>query len=217
MLIDSLYFTLEFRSSGCSLDGEEPSEYLYLTRGKIVALDDNGKKVSVGRFQIYYIDVGAALNAGTDVFDVFDSHASTADFFDAIFDPETLDLSDKLQKLFKHTSSWGNVLILDRLEVLPEFRRKNLGLVVMRRLIERFGAGACVVGIKPFPLQGEVTRSEEDPWRSRLQLDRFSDDHKKSTKKLQDYYAKLGFKAMRGTSFMFRVAEVPLPMLSLKR
>jgi GNAT superfamily N-acetyltransferase len=217
MLIDDLYFSLEFRSSGCLLDGEEPSEYLYLTRGKIVALDEYGKKMSTGRFQVYYVDVGAALNAGTDIFDVFDSHSSTVGFFDAIFNPETLDLSDKLDKLFKNSYGWGNVLILDRLEVLPEFRGKNLGLVVMRRLIERFGAGAYVVGIKPFPLQGEGSRSEEDPWRSRLLLNSFDDDLKRSTKKLREYYAKLGFKAMRGTPFMFRLAEEPFSQLKIKR
>lgn len=213
MLIDDLYFFLEFRSGGCALEAEEPSEHLYFTRGKIFALDNNGRKVSAGRFQIYYVDIGAALNAGTDVFDVFDSHTSTVDFFEAIFDPETLDLSDRLQKLFKNGYGWGNVLILDRLEILPEFRRKNLGLVIMRRLIERFGAGAYVVGIKPFPLQGEVSRSEEDLWRSRLQLDSFGANLKQSTKKLRDYYAKLGFKAMKGTPFMFRLAEKPFVQL----
>lgn len=217
MPIEDPYFSLEFRNSGCSLESREPSEHLYTTRGEVIAFDEDETKVTAGRFKAFYIDVGAALNTGTDVFDVFDSHASTVDFYRAIFDPETLDLSNKLQKLFEEGTGWGNVLILDRLEILPEFRNRNLGLVVMQRLIERLGAGACVVGIKPFPLQGEFTRAKEDVWRSSLQLERFAQDPKRATKKLRDYYAQLGFKAMRGTPFMFRIAEEPFPELEIKR
>lgn len=86
------------------------------------------------------------------VFDVFDCTQETCGYFSAIFDIETLAPSSALTHLLKEEVWPGNVLILDRLKILPEFRLRNLGLAVMRRLIERFGAGAGVVAMKPFPL-----------------------------------------------------------------
>jgi hypothetical protein len=94
---------------------------------------------------------------------------------------------------------------------LPEFRGYNLGLAVMRRLIERFGAGAAVVAMKPFPLQGEYSRRDRDEWRQRMQLDDFDKDLRRATAKLRRHYAKLGFKFMKGTPFMFRDAQIALP------
>jgi hypothetical protein len=210
MLIDDLYFSLEFARGGCSLESNDPLDYVYSTHGKIVATDESDKVTDAGRFHLYYLDVGAALNAGGSIFDLFDSRSSTVDYFEAIFDPRTLDISDKLQKLLDG-SGWGNVLILNRLELLPGFRQKNLGLLVMRRLIERFGAGAYVVAIKPFPLQCESARDDEDDWGSKLQLAHLSKNLERATKKLRDHYSKLGFKAMRGTPFMFLLADTPLP------
>jgi hypothetical protein len=84
----------------------------------------------------------------------------------------------------------------------------------MRRLIERFGAGAAIVAIKPFPLQRECAREEEEDWRQKMKLGDFETDLRGATAKLRRHYARLGFKFMRGTPFMFRNAELPLPSLS---
>src|SRR5687768_5970786 len=40
-----------------------------------------------------------------------------------------------------------NLLILDRVEILPKYRGGGVGLLVLTALIERFGAGAGVVGM----------------------------------------------------------------------
>jgi GNAT superfamily N-acetyltransferase len=212
MLFDDLYFHLESRERDCALESEEPSFYLYSTHGTVVASNAAGSDTSVaGRFHLYYVDVCAALNAGESIFDIFDSSAEILDYYCDIFEPCTVEVSAKLQKLFKGDAGWGNVLILNRLELLPEFRSHNLGLIVMRRLIERFGAGAFLVAIKPFPLQCERPRGNQDEWETKLQLADFDKDLRRSTAKLHKYYKALGFKAMKGTPFMFRLADDPLP------
>lgn len=217
MLIDDLYFYLEFNEGEIALNCNEPQQYVYSTTGAIVCTDRNEKKTVAGRFHLYYVDVGAALNAGESIYDVFDSYAETFDYYGAIFNPRTLDLTSKLRKLFKNSSGWGSVLILNRLEILPKFRRHKLGLLTMRRLIERFGAGTCVVAIKPFPLQSEVAHHYDEKWHARLELQALPQDFEHATAKLRAYYSQLGFKAMKGTPFMFFMTEDSLPKLDHER
>jgi hypothetical protein len=212
MLIDDNFFCLKFNTDGTCLEASEPSDYLYETNGSVIALDEEQKENLAGKFRLYYIDVGAATNAGESVFDVFDSDAVTFDYFRAIFESDNLDISDKLSKLFNDDLTWGNVLILDRLELLPSFRNHNMGLLVMRRLIERFSAGSMVVAIKPFPLQFECADVEPNEWKDCLNLSDFTKDNRQATAKLRRHYAKLGFKAMKTTPFMFRASEYPLPL-----
>lgn len=153
MLMNSYYNVLQFCGGEAELEDNDPSHYLYITEGTVVAQDEADQTIEVGRFRLFYIDVWAEVNAGASVFDIFDHTQEIYDYYATIFDVGTLDPSPELRRLFKDEVWPGNTLILDRLEILPEFRGYNLGLAVMRRLIERFGAGAAVVAMKPFPLR----------------------------------------------------------------
>jgi GNAT superfamily N-acetyltransferase len=211
MLVNAYYIHLRFGEGEAELEDNDPSHYRYVTHGTVVGIDEADQTVEVGRFQLSYIDVWAAVNAGASVFDIFDCTQEACDYYSAIFNIDTLGPSAALAKLFKDEVWPGNVLVLDRLEILPKFRGHNLGLVVMRRLIERFGAGAGVVAIKPFPLQHEYVREEEGQWRQRMEFDQLDKNLRRATAKLKRHYAKLGFKFMKGTPFMFRDAQIALP------
>ena len=87
-----------------------------------------------------------------------------------------------------------------------------MGLLVLMSLIERFGAGAGVVGMKPFPLQFEPKQSRDSSaWVKRLRLGDLPRDSKVATDKLTQYYGKLGFVEMKSTPFMFRSMSWALP------
>jgi GNAT superfamily N-acetyltransferase len=212
MLIGDYYFHLRFDGGESALKDDDPSHYAHSISGTVIGLDKGDNETLAGKFHLYYLDICAAVNARTSVFDVFDCRAATLDYYSAIFAGASFTISEKLEKLFDFESAWGNVLILERLEILPAFRGRNLGLIVMRRLIERFGSGAAYIAIKPFPLQGEyIGNKEEDPWRAELQLLNLDKNHRRATTKLHRYYRKLGFKTMKGTPFMFRMGDYELP------
>jgi len=105
------------------------------------------------------------------------------------------------------------VLILDRLEILPKFRGKCAGLAVMAEMIRRFSPGAALVAIKPFPLQFEPAPSSDDEkkWRRDLGLAELPEGKRIATKKLFDYYSRLGFLRLGRTPFMVRGSGRPLP------
>ena len=169
-------------------------------------MNDDGDDILAGKFRLYYVDIASALNTGyTDVFEIFDAHSdSTVDYYESLFDPDTADFSENLQQLFNYEIFEQSVLIFDRLELLPGYRGHNLGLIIMRRLIQRFSAGAGVVAIKPFPLQFEhsIPPEDESGWHAEMQLSGFREPERISIRKLQNHYSKLGFVEMEGTPHM---------------
>jgi GNAT superfamily N-acetyltransferase len=130
-----------------------------------------------------------------------------------------MDFSENLQQLFNYEIFEQNVLIIDRLELLPEYRGENLGLTIMRRLIQRYSAGAGVVAIKPFPLQFEqsIPAENKSGWHAEMQLSSFRETERASIRKLRNHYSKLGFVdklgfvEMKGTPHMFLSTTRRLP------
>ena len=86
-------------------------------------------------------------------FDVLDTHAETVEYYDVIYGRSESEFNDTLLSLLNDDIFLSNLLIIDRLEILPSYRGRNLGLIIMRRLIQRFSWGVGVIAIKPFPLQ----------------------------------------------------------------
>lgn len=209
------YFTLESTQEGTPLHNEIPSAFIYPTMGKIIATNEDENEQVAGEFKVIYFNICAARNAYISAFDLFDQRAETIDYYSAIFDRKTEYFSDQLLKLFKGDLPWGNVLILERLEILPQFRAKNLGLITMRRLIEQFGTGAELIAIKPFPLQCEADAKENVEWWQCMKLANLPQSVRTATAKLRRYYIRLGFKAMPGTPFMFQSSQMRLPYLDL--
>jgi hypothetical protein len=83
----------------------------------------------------------------------------------------------------------------------------------MHHMMKRFGPGTALVAIKPFPLQFEHESSNEDnkKWRTELKLAQLPKNERLATKKLSEYYGKLGFRRIARTSYMVRTTEWVLP------
>ncbi|MFP3940907.1 MAG: hypothetical protein ACLF0P_11420, partial [Thermoanaerobaculia bacterium] len=158
---------------------DEPADFLYEYTGDVVLVDDYDREMVVGRHRAYYVDLEAAYSAGfTSRHEIFDTEGATEEYYSALFEPGVPGFRIEVERLFGCEIVDLNVLILDRLELLPEVRGRGLGLAIMRRRIERFGAGCGIVGIKPFPLQCEP-RDLDSPdrgWRAKLGLTAFASE-----------------------------------------
>jgi len=211
------FFVFQVDSARFLLKPDDPGDYLYPICGRITEMDDDEGDILVGKFRLYYVDIASAIDTGfIDVFDIFDSHSdSTAEYYDSLFDPDTTGFSENLQQLFNYEIFGLSLLIIDRLELLPGYRGKNLGLTIMRRLIQRFSPGAGVVAIKPFPLQFEQSIPAEDKigWHAEMQLSSFRETEQDSIRKLQNHYGKLGFVEMKSTPHMILSTARRLPSI----
>jgi len=208
-----LFIVMSWSSESGVLESGDPDDFIYETSGDLFSVDDNDGREFVGKFRLYYVDVERAINEGMPLFNVFDAHSHIVEYYDAVFGSNAPDFSDRLIKLLNHDVLGSNVLVLDRLEILPQYRGSKLGLSIMRHMIRRFAAGAAIVAIKPFPLQFEVEPSsgDERKWRTDLGLVQLPKDKRVATKKLCDYYSKLGFLRISRTPFMVRATAWPIP------
>lgn len=211
MAIATKYFSLEVDMATERLACTDAAYYSYETSGSVMMLDDQARHQRVGRFSLYYVDVDAALNAGTQVSDVFRARHATAEFFTEIFQAAPLRLSNQLADLSGDPDSWGNVMIIDKVEILPSYRSSGLGLVVARRLIERYSAGAAVVVMRPIPSQCRDSAAIDHEWLDMLALDEYPADLQSGMKKLRRVMARLGFKSAGRSGSMYRLADSVLP------
>jgi GNAT superfamily N-acetyltransferase len=216
-MIDDLVCSLELdRERLIPIPASEPEDFVYKITGRVLCgtLHEERDRLA-GRFRIYYADFSTGANYGYSAREVLDAYSDTYTYAEVLLARSDEPFSRRLEKLLGFEIWNPNFLVLDRVEILPQFRRRGIGLLAILSLMERFGAGAGVVGMKPFPLQFEP----EPPggytaWRQRLQLDKLSRDHRQATKKLQTHYARLGFVRMARTPFMFRSESWRLPTAS---
>ena len=203
------FIVLSWSNESCVLDSEEPTDFIYETTSDLYNISDYEERVFVGKFRLYYVDVERAINEEMPIFDIFDTYCHTAGYFDPIFGSNSPEFSDRLLKLLNYDVLYRNILILDRLEILPKYRGNGLGLNIMRHMMNRFGPGTGVVTLKPFPLQfePESTRIEDEKWYNDLGLSQLPKDERVATKKLFNYYSRLGFLRIGLTPFMVRATD----------
>lgn len=137
---------------------------------------------------------------------MLDAYSHTHEYHEDLFGANCPGFSDGVEELLEFKIDGINLLILDRLELLPKYRGNLLGLKVMSHMITRFSPGAGVVAIKPFPLQME--KSENETWRSKLKLDDFPKEEASSKRALSRYYEKLGFLRLPNSPFMVLSARM---------
>ncbi|MCA1602709.1 MAG: hypothetical protein LC776_14060 [Acidobacteria bacterium] len=165
-----------------------------------------------------YADFVSAEHSGLSPFDVLDTYQHTMEYFDAVLQSNRASFSDRLEKLLDYEVWNSNLLILDRIEILPKYRGCGIGLLVLTSLIERFDGGAGVVALKPFPLQFESRECQDSSaWIKRLRLEDLPCDSLAAKNKLKQYHEKLGFVEMKSTPFMFRSMAWALPSIEQLR
>lgn len=190
---------------------DEAENFIHTISGSI----SHDRRGRCGTFRLYYVDFSAGREAGFTAREVLDTYGETFAFAPLVLDRRGEPFSARLMKLIGDEIMFEpNLLIFDRLEILPEFRGAGLGLAVLLRLIGRFSPGTGAVALKAHPLQFEASASESpDQWQRKMELPSLSRDWGRSLKKLQRYYARLGFKAFSQSEFMFRASAMSLPQL----
>jgi len=213
---DFTYLALRFHPGETPVAAEnDPGCFLYGVAGEVLSVavrhagggEDEARELA-GKFELYYADMEAAVDANVSPFDVLDSVRHASDYYEPVYGGPEGGLSPELEKLLGEAPRERNLLILNRLEILPKFRGRDIGLQVLRRLMQRFSAGAGVVGMKPVPLQLQAAHAAQDrQWRETLRLDAFAQDPAAAQARLERHCARLGFRRLGGSGLMFRRAR----------
>jgi GNAT superfamily N-acetyltransferase len=90
---------------------------------------------------------------------------------------------------------WENdILILNRIEIFPEYRGMGIGKHLIKDLYNNFIQGCALFVLKCFPLQAEAgTLDRHKEHAIKMGYLDFEKDKAKSFKKLHSYYKSIGF------------------------
>lgn len=191
-------------------DSGEPDYLIYGTEGELFNMgDDDNNRELAGRFSLFYVDAERAINERASLFEALDCHSQTMlDYYQLFEENGEYGFSDRVMKIVPEGTVVNyNLLVVDRIEILPKFRGKKLGLRVLRQIMNRFACGTDIVALKPFPLQFEGMSpgiEAATKWREEMGLAQMTKHKRVATKKLRDYYASAGFRLVRGTQMMIR-------------
>lgn len=189
----------------------EPDYCVNTIKGHIYDYDDNDKEVTVGYLKLYYCDLERAFNNDISFYDVLDAHSSSTErYYSTLFDIETEEVNPIIFNLLGYETSEMNFLIIDRIEILPEFRGKGLSKYVLEEAVKMFSNKTFAVVLEPFPLQDEPedAKSEETKeWDKMMDYKTFKDDKTEAKEALVNHYKNLGFIEIPESGFMLCTNE----------
>jgi GNAT superfamily N-acetyltransferase len=196
------YFSIEFNSS--ALIGEDEDSYLTTVEGFILCTNPySERRRRAGKLRIFYADLVRGMAEGVRPFDILDTRSETAVFYPVLFDPKTDDFKRSIYRLACDEIYSHNLLILDRVEILPAYRGRGLGLACLYRCIQQYCHGCGLVALKCFPLQFEVEgAAPEEGWARRMKSGDLGGGLASCREKLLGYYARLGFERVGKSEFM---------------
>ena len=204
-----LYFIYDQDSERYIVD--EPEEYVRPISGYVEFLIGDGhdnahegkqeRRTVAGRFDASYINVDNCLVAGVKLYGLMDTYsAEMAEVYETLFDSRTDELRREVKELLGKVP-FRNILVIDRVEILPAYRGMGIGLSTLLDIIQRHSAGCGIVALKAFPFQfrsgsrsGRLSFLEESDWNKKMGYDTHSYTMEYAHEKLIFHLTKFGFK-----------------------
>jgi len=91
--------------------------------------------------------------AGVKLYGLMDTYsAEMAEVYETLFDPRTDELRKNVKELLGNVT-YRNILVIDRVEILPAYRGIGLGLATIWDILQRHSAACGIVALKAFPFQ----------------------------------------------------------------
>jgi GNAT superfamily N-acetyltransferase len=206
------YLELHRKHLACGADA--PDKFCHEWTGDVrLFTRDFAPGERIGTFSCCVVDAMASVNERVSLDCTFDYSATTLRFWDELFEPDG-DFKDKVAKRINAIGVWNpNILILERLLILPRYRGHGYGLAALAGIIEAFRTGVGVVAMQPYPLQFEAPpiREDERAEFERYGLGDFKSSLPASRARLRKYYGRLGFRHVPRTNMMVRSPDLPLP------
>ena len=181
-------------------------KYLTEIEGDIFANDADGIEYLAGKVKYVFINADEAIDDGFSPEELLDLQSNTAHFMGNIYNKKGYCFRRKILNLYNHAIFSSNLLILDRIELLPAYRGRNWFTEILDDGIRHFGFRADLIALKAFPLQFEANSQSENiiEWRNKMAIKLLSQDEKKSFRRLESYYKKFGFIKVSNYGIMVR-------------
>lgn len=160
--------------------------------------DTEDEKVKIGKFQAFKLFL---TEEEYSTFDIFDCRHEVRDF-EEIFDFKKNELKAAIRNFYDDEVNGFNILILSRIEILPEFQGDGLSKSWMKQILLNFSTDCGLVVAKSFPLQLENIEDEErsrrimSDWGKKMGYLEKDKDVVKMKASLMKYHKSMGFQTI---------------------
>lgn len=152
------------------------------------------KETTIGRVEIDKLLIGNAMNAGASLIYLFDETQFIQDVVSELWDFRRMTWKKALLTHYNDDIIENDLLILSRLEILPQWRGKGLGRYVVRDVYNNFISGAGLFTLKCFAIQGEsfYNSRKEEAFNQAMRYDLFTPKLDLAFNTLLQYYKDMG-------------------------
>lgn len=197
------FFSFKMSLETSLMHMDAPEDFVDVYDGKILFHGEYANRRTAGKIRAFVIRVGDGEAAGMPAREVFDHTGELHDYWKVLFDPRSDDFKQSVLKNFE--MCFGDVLILDLIEVLPAYRGNGLGLAVASQMIEVLGRGCGLVACKPFPLQFNAGFEHDEKFRDKMKFAELEKNRTTAMRQIRDYWSKLGFRRV-GRSYVYALS-----------
>lgn len=215
--MDDCYFHASLTTQPRSFPpSEEPDNWVTTIEGEITATEfdsesDIERECLAAKTTWHFVDCQSAGESGVSPWLILDAHSRNISSYADLYEPTSQEFRSEIEEMFRNQIWSLNLLIADRLEICPTYRRRGITGWLFEEMPRVFGINTQIIAIKPFPLQFEVAFKERDTqgnrfteWENSLELEKFEVDAEKATSALFKYYATFGFVRAPGLDLMLK-------------
>lgn len=177
------------------LEDAEDLDLVHEISGKIIYQPGDRKSV-IGTIRGHRIDVGESVNRRASLFDACDADSQElCNIYETLFDVKSGSVREDLA-----LESFGDILAIHEISIMPKHRGYDLGLVALLQTIKTMGGGCSAAVLKPFPLQfaGKVNKENEK-------------EFSVAQEKLRDHWCRLGFEPVEGSDLYIVDLALQMP------
>jgi GNAT superfamily N-acetyltransferase len=163
--------------------------------GRIIEVNEYGEEINqIGKIVGDKLLLSLAINDGISRFDIFDVEAHLMQIGEIVYDFDCMDWHSSIYNFYGGEILNQDLLILNRIEILPPYRKNGIGKYVIKDFYSNFIQGAALFALKCFPIQHEAGVMEnKDEWNNLMGYDKMERNFKKAFNRLSNYYKKIGF------------------------
>ena len=206
--MNDLYPTIQYKitkSIGAEASVCDPSDFIVQITAEIFVYSESDEGTYVGKCNFYFVDIEESSDLSDyDPKSLLDVETATSFFID-LFD-DTNGFSPEVEEILQGSPYERNMFIIDRVEIIQEYRGKGLAKVAIRDAITLFCGSANVVALKAYPLQMEARNPgrEQNKHDVLMGLDKFTCTDENAVRKLGLFYESLGFKFIGDEGLMIK-------------
>lgn len=180
---------------GSCLGNIEFMRYRQKITGSIIEVDQYGKEINqIGKIVGDKLLLSLAINDEISRFDIFDIEAHLMQIGEIVYDFDSMDWHSSIFDFYGGDILNEDLLILNRIEILPPFRKNGIGKYVIKDFYSNFIQGVALFALKCFPIQHEAGILEnKDEWNNLMGYDKMEKNFEKAFNRLSNYYKKIGF------------------------